>query len=79
MGHRLYRCQSNRVLAGVAGGVAEFFGLNPTHVRILWVIAALFGGFSIVLYVALALMVELEPIAGQHPPMTDTRPDPHAA
>jgi phage shock protein C len=58
---RLYRCRHNRRLAGVAGGVAEFFGLNPTHVRILWALSILLGGTGILLYVALALIVPLEP------------------
>lgn len=60
MKQRLYRSRENRVLAGVAAGVAEFFGLNPTHVRVLWLVSILFGGFGIVLYIGLALIVPLE-------------------
>ena len=62
MNRRLYRCRDNRVLAGVASGVAEFFGLDPTLVRVLWFLSIFFGGFSILLYIALALIVPLEPL-----------------
>ena len=63
MNRRLYRCRENRVLAGVAGGVAEFLGLDPTLVRVLWFVSVFFGGISIVLYVGLALIMPLEPAA----------------
>jgi phage shock protein C len=77
--HRLYRCRQNRVFAGVCGGVAEFFGLNPTHVRIMWLISACFGGFSIVLYVGLALMIPIEPLTTDHPGLPATHSEPQAA
>ena len=44
-------------LAGVAAGVAEFFGLDPTLVRVLWFISILFGGLGVVIYIGLALIV----------------------
>jgi phage shock protein C len=58
---RLYRCRENRVIAGVASGVAEFFGLDPTLVRVLWFLSIFFGGVTLVVYVGLALIVPLEP------------------
>jgi phage shock protein C len=60
---RLYRCRENRVLAGVAGGVAEFFDLDPTLVRVLWFISMFFGGVTLALYVGLAIITPLEPIS----------------
>ena len=62
MNRRLYRCRHNRVLAGVASGVAEFFGLDPTVVRLLWFVSIFFGGFSLLLYIALAIIMPLEPL-----------------
>ena len=59
--NRLYRCRENRVLAGVASGVAEFFNLDPTLVRILWFISIFFWGAGILVYIGLALIVPLEP------------------
>ena len=61
MNRRLYRCRENRVIAGVASGVAEFFGLDPTLVRVLWFLSIFFGGVTLVVYVGLALIVPLEP------------------
>jgi len=60
---RLYRCRENRVLAGVASGVAEFFGLDPTLVRVLWFLSIFVGGVSLLLYIGLAIIVPLEPLA----------------
>ena len=58
---RLYRCRHERQLAGVAGGMAEYLELDPTLVRILWILSAFFGGFTILLYVILAFVIPLEP------------------
>jgi phage shock protein PspC (stress-responsive transcriptional regulator) len=64
MNHRLYRCRHDRRLAGVSSGLAEFFDLDPTLVRILWFLSIFFtGGLSILLYIALALIVPNEPLA----------------
>ena len=63
MNRRLYRCRENRVLAGVASGVAEFFGLDPTLVRVLWFLSIFAGGVSLLVYIGLAIIVPLEPLA----------------
>ena len=39
---RLYRSRADRVLTGIAGGMAEYLEVDPTIVRILWVLAAIF-------------------------------------
>lgn len=62
MNRRLYRCRENRVIAGVASGVAEFFGLDPTLVRVLWFLSIFFGGVTLLLYIGLAIIVPLEPL-----------------
>jgi phage shock protein PspC (stress-responsive transcriptional regulator) len=59
--NRLYRCRENRVLAGVASGVAEFFHLDPTLVRILWFVSIFFWGVGILVYIGLAIIVPMEP------------------
>ena len=70
MNRRLYRCRENRVLAGVASGVAEFFNLDPTLVRVVWFLSIFFGGFTLLVYLGLAIIIPLEPATG---------PDAHAA
>jgi phage shock protein C len=63
MNRRLYRCRDNRILAGVAGGVAEYFDLDPSLVRILFFISMFFGGIGLLLYIGMAIIVPLEPIS----------------
>jgi phage shock protein C len=56
-GQRLTRSESDRMVAGVCGGLGEHFGIDPTLVRIVFVILAVFGGSGLVLYLALWLIV----------------------
>jgi phage shock protein C len=65
MNRRLYRCRENRMLAGVAGGLAEYAGLDPSLVRLLWVISVFFWGAGILLYIAMAIIVPLEPLTSE--------------
>jgi phage shock protein C len=58
---KLYRSRSNRKLAGVCGGLAAFFSLDPTLIRVLFVILALAGGSGIVIYLAMWIMVPSQP------------------
>lgn len=51
----------NGVLAGVCGGVAEFFGLQASMVRLATLLLILFGGLSIWVYILLWLIVPKEP------------------
>jgi phage shock protein PspC (stress-responsive transcriptional regulator) len=60
---RLTRCRHDRRLAGVAAGMAEFFDLDPTLVRLLWFLSIFVtGGLSILLYIGLAFIVPNEPM-----------------
>jgi len=62
---RLYRSVDDRVLAGVAGGMAELWDIDPTLVRIAWVVLTPFtAGFTILLYVVMAIIVPEEPVGG---------------
>ena len=67
MNRRLYRCTHDRRIAGVASGVAEYFDVDPTIVRILWVLSIFFGGLGLLLYIAMAIIVPLEPETGIGP------------
>jgi phage shock protein C len=53
---QLTRSETDKVLGGVAGGMAEYFGIDPTLVRILWAVAGLMG-WGILAYVIFWLVV----------------------
>ena len=56
MSKRLYRSK-DRKIAGVCSGIAEYFDIDPTIVRILWVLFVLAGGSGILIYIIMALIV----------------------
>lgn len=71
-GTRLSRSTDDRKIAGVAGGVARYFGLEPDLVRVLWVLSVLFAGVGGLLYLVLWVVLPEEPdgisIAGRRNP-----------
>ena len=62
MGRKLYRSATDKKLCGVCAGVANFFGLDPTVVRLVWALAVLLAGSGVLLYVVAALIVPEEPM-----------------
>ncbi len=56
---RLTRSESDRMVAGVAGGLAEYFDIDPALVRILFVIIAIFGGgiTGLLIYIVLWIIM----------------------
>ena len=75
MDDRLFRSQEDRVIAGVAGGLAELWGADPSIVRLLWVLLAIFtGGLAVVVYVVMAIVVPDESVA--YPSGRPVAPDP---
>ena len=57
---RLHRGRENRMLAGVAVGVADYFDVDPTLVRVGFVVLAIMGGLAIPLYLAGWLLIPEE-------------------
>jgi phage shock protein C len=58
---RLYRSRTNRKLAGVCGGLAQYFNTDVTLIRVLFVVLALLGGPGIVIYLLMWIIVPEEP------------------
>ena len=58
---RLYRSRKNKVLAGVCGGIGEYFEIDPVLVRLIWIVFSLLWGFGILLYIIAILVIPLEP------------------
>ena len=57
MNNKLYKSNSNKMIAGVCGGIAEYFNIDPTLVRLGWVVFALFGGSGILAYIIFAIVI----------------------
>jgi phage shock protein C len=75
---RLYRCSHDRRIAGVAAGLAEYFDLDPTLMRVLWFVSIFFtGGLAILLYLALAIIIPLEPMTEHDATQTYAVPEGH--
>ena len=59
MENKLYRSRKDRMLFGVCGGLGKFFGIDPTIVRVIFVLLA-FTGFGILAYIVIAIIAPLE-------------------
>ena len=54
---KLYRSSTNYMLAGVCGGIAEYFNIDPTLVRLAWVLFSALGGSGILTYIVAAIII----------------------
>ena len=54
---RITRSQSDRLLTGVCGGVADYFSIDPTVVRLIWIFFTLFGGSGLLAYIIATLLI----------------------
>ncbi len=50
---KLYRSTKNKVLGGVCGGLGEYFDIDPSLVRLLWVLVVFMGGSGVLIYIIL--------------------------
>ena len=61
MNKRLYKSNKNKMLEGVCGGIAEYFNLDPTLVRLGWILFCALGGCGILAYIIAAIVVPQNP------------------
>ena len=54
---RLYKSNVNKMIAGVCGGIAEYFNVDPTIVRLAWVVFTCLGGSGIIAYIIAAIII----------------------
>lgn len=57
---RLFRSATNKKLCGVCGGLGEYFNMDPTIVRIIWIIITFAGGAGLLAYLLCALIIPEE-------------------
>jgi phage shock protein C len=69
MNDRLYRSRDDRMLAGVAGGLAEYWDADPSLIRIVWAVLTVFsGGIALLVYIVMAIVVPEDPLGYGRPP-----------
>ena len=57
---RLKRSRRDKKIGGVCGGFGEYFNVDPTLVRVLWILAVLLGGTGLLLYIILWIVMPLD-------------------
>lgn len=63
MEKRLYKINQGKMVDGVCGGIAQYFGLDPTVIRLAWVLFCAMGGSGILAYIIAAIIIPREPEA----------------
>ena len=61
MKKQLYKSNVNRMIDGVCGGIAEYFDIDPTLVRLGWVMFCALGGSGIIAYIIAAIIIPRNP------------------
>ena len=62
MNKKLYKSNHDKMLDGVCGGIAVFFGIDATLVRLGWVLFCALGGSGVIAYLIAALIIPREPL-----------------
>lgn len=57
---KLYRSRNNKIIFGIAGGMGEYLGVDPTVIRVLWLLTS-FLVFTIIFYMLLLFVIPLKP------------------
>ncbi len=79
MQRRLYRSRTDRILGGVAGGLADYFSVDVTLVRLAWVVLALAGGGGVLVYIIAWIVIPEAPALGRWVPAPRPAATPEAA
>ena len=62
MKKRLHKAKDNRMIAGICGGLGEYFGIDPTIIRLGWVLFCAMGGSGFIAYIIAAIVIPKRPI-----------------
>ena len=65
MPKRLYRNKDDKMIAGVCSGLAEYFDIDPTIMRLAWVVFAFFAGGGVIAYLVGILIIPYKPYTSQ--------------
>ena len=61
MNKRLYKSRNDQKIDGVCAGIANYFGVDPTIIRLAWALFVVLGGSGILAYIVCALVLPREP------------------
>ena len=61
MEKKLYRSNSSKLVAGVCGGIGEYLNVDPTLVRLIWVLFCCLGGSGFLAYIIAAIIIPSKP------------------
>lgn len=61
MNKKLYRSNVNKMITGVCGGIAEYFNIDPSLVRLGWIVFAAMGGSGVVAYIIASFVIPESP------------------
>jgi phage shock protein C len=68
MKKRIYRSRDERIIWGVCGGIAKYFDVDPTLIRIIAILTLFFACTGILIYIILTIIIPLEPRPSESPP-----------
>jgi phage shock protein C len=57
---KLYRSKNNKIIAGVCGGIGEYFNVDPTLIRLLWLFISIMGGSGVLAYIIAWIIIPEE-------------------
>ncbi|MDY3918944.1 MAG: PspC domain-containing protein [Candidatus Limivivens sp.] len=58
---KLYKSNTNKMVSGVCGGIAEYLGIDPSLVRLIWVLFCALGGSGFLAYLVAAVIIPYSP------------------
>ena len=71
---KLYKSNTDKKLSGVCGGIAAYFGVDSTLIRLIWVVFTLLGGSGLLAYIICAVVIPNEPGPADYTDMRDNNP-----
>jgi phage shock protein C len=74
---KFYRSRTDKVVAGVCGGLAEYFDIDPVLVRLLFVVLTIAAGGGVLAYIILWIITKEKPLdfnQSQNPPVMENQP-----
>ena len=67
MTKRIFRSRTEKIFGGVSGGIGNYFNIDPVLVRLLWVVAFVLGGWSLLVYIGAWIIIPKEPMKTWEP------------